>query len=187
MIDIVVSVHSGSGHTRRLTEVFAGELEALGARVHLADVTALGDADWAAMRRAEGIVFAAPTYMGSISAPFKAFMDASSDIWGSEAGWSGKMAAGMTVGSYASGDKMTSLIQLAVFAAQHGMIWVGVDDIGAPVNPEKEGINEDGYCLGLGATSVRDKAQMIRAGDVTTARRFARRFHAACARWARGA
>lgn len=186
MIGIVVSYHSGQGHTRRLAEVFAEELRALGAAVHVADVEHLGADDWAAMGRAAGHVFAAPTYMGSASAPFKAFMDASSDVWGGDAGWSGQLAAGMTVATYPSGDKLNTLMQMAVFAAQHGMIWVGVDDIGAPVKAAREGINEDGFALGLGAQSVRDKSQMIRAGDVTTARRFAKRFHAACARWERG-
>lgn len=187
MVGIVVSYHSGSGHTRRLVEIFAEELAELGADVHLVDVEALGAADWEAMKRAQAHIFAAPTYMGSVSAPYKAFMDASSDIWGGPDGWQNKIAAGMTVATYPSGDKMSSLMQLAVFAAQHGMIWVGLEDIGAPVEPDKAGINEDGFCLGLGACSVRDKSEMIRAGDVITARRFAQRIYDATARWSRGA
>ena len=187
MVEIVVSYHSGSGHTRRLVEVFAEALVELGAVVHIANVENFKDADWRACKRADGHVFAAPTYMGSASAPYKAFMDASSDIWGGPDGWQGKVAAGMTVATYPSGDKLNTLMQMAVFAAQHGMIWVGLDDIGAPVEPEKTGINEDGFCLGLGAASVRDKGQMIRASDVTTARRFAVRIYEATARWARGA
>ncbi|MBU2981491.1 flavodoxin family protein [Lentibacter algarum] len=187
MVEIVVSYHSGSGHTRRLVEVFSEALVELGAVVHVANVENFKEADWDAMRGADAHVFAAPTYMGSVSAPYKAFMDASSDIWGSADGWQGKIAAGMTVATYPSGDKLNSLMQMAVFAAQHGMIWVGLDDIGAPVEPEKVGINEDGFCLGMGATSVHDKAQMIRASDVITARRFAGRIYEATARWKRGA
>ena len=76
-------------------------------------------------------------------------------------GWTDKLAAGVTVATYPSGDKLSSLMQMVVFATQHGMIWVGLDDIGAPVNPDEEGVNEDGFSLGLGATSVRDKARMI--------------------------
>ncbi|MCV2893753.1 flavodoxin family protein [Lentibacter sp. XHP0401] len=187
MIEVVVSYHSGNGHTRRLVDVLGAELERLGAQVHIADVEALGAGDWEAMRGADAHVFAAPTYMGSVSAPYKAFMDASSDIWGGPDSWQNKIAAGMTVATYPSGDKQSSLMQMAVFAAQHGMVWVGLDDIGAPVDPDKAGINEDGYCLGLGACSVRDKTEMIRAGDVTTARRFAERLYEATARWRRGA
>ena len=180
---IAIAYHSGSGHTRRLVEIVSEALAALGAEVAGVDVEAMGEHGWQALAAADAIVFAAPTYMGSVSAPFKAFMDASSDIWGSDAGWTDKIAAGMTVATFPSGDKLASLMQMVVFATQHGMIWVGQDDIGAPVEPEKEGINEDGYALGFGATSVRDKTRMIRPGDEVTARRFAARIFHATRRW----
>ena len=180
---IAIAYHSGSGHTARLSRIMADTFTGLGAATSLIDVEDMGKADWQALKLAQAIVFAAPTYMGSVSAPFKTFMDQSSDIWGGPDGWNDKIAAGVTVATYPSGDKMSSLIQLAVFAAQHGMIWVGLDDIGAPVNPEAVGINEDGFCLGLGATSVRDKSKLIRDGDQETARRFAQRIAEATRRW----
>ncbi|MCB1953998.1 MAG: flavodoxin family protein, partial [Rhodocyclaceae bacterium] len=141
MTRIAIPFHTGSGHTLRLVEIVAEALEALGAEVARIDVETMGDADWQALSTAQAIIFAAPTYMGSVSAPFKAFMDASSDIWGSDAGWADKIAAGMTVATFPSGDKLASLMQMVVFATQHGMIWVGQDDIGAPVEPDLEGIN----------------------------------------------
>lgn len=180
---IAIAYHSGSGHTKRLVEIFAGELAVLGADVADVEVERMGEKDWQTLAEAQAIVFAAPTYMGSVSAPFKAFMDQSSDIWGSEDGWADKLAAGMTVATFPSGDKLSSLIQMAVFASQHGMIWVGQDDIGAPVEPDKTGINEDGFSLGFAATSVRDKDRMIRPGDEITARRFAARIFQATRRW----
>jgi NAD(P)H dehydrogenase (quinone) len=180
---IAIAYHSGSGHTARLVGVMAEAFETLGAEVAHIEVEAMGAADWDALAAAQAIVFAAPTYMGSVSGPFKTFMDQSSDIWGGDEGWRDKIAAGVTVATYPSGDKLSSLMQMVVFAAQHGMIWVGQTDIGAPVIPEQVGINEDGFSLGLGATSVRDKGQMIRPGDVVTARRFAGRIFAATQRW----
>ena len=38
----------------------------------------------------------------------------------------GRYAAGFTNSKSMSGDKLNSLVDLAVFAAQHGMIWVGL-------------------------------------------------------------
>lgn len=186
MMRVAMPYHSGSGHCARLVEIMAESFAELGADVAVIDVETIDAEGWAALAAAQAIVFAAPTYMGSVSAPFKAFMDASSDIWGSAEGWTDKLAAGVTVATYPSGDKLSSLMQMVVFATQHGMIWVGLDDIGAPVNPDEEGINEDGFSLGLGATSVRDKARMIRAGDELTARRFAERIAGAVRRWGVG-
>ena len=95
------------------------------------------------------------------------------------------MAGGFTVGSSPSGDKAGTLAALAVFAAQHGMIWVGQAEIGPPYKPGREGINVDGFWLGLGATSSRDKSVMIDEGDRSTARIFAERFAGSVRRWAR--
>ena len=97
MNKIVVAYHSGYGHTKRQAEAVA----------------------------ADAIVFGAPTYMGSLSAAFKTFMEASSRVWGAQ-GWQDKLAAGFTCSASQSDDKLNALQQLAVFAAQHGMLWVSL-------------------------------------------------------------
>src|SRR5690606_41181388 len=50
--------------------------------------------------------------------------DESASVW-MKAGWRNKLAAGFTCSHGLSGDKLNVLIQMAVFAAQHGMVWVG--------------------------------------------------------------
>jgi NAD(P)H dehydrogenase (quinone) len=55
----------------------------------------------------------------------KAFMDASSPIW-LKLGWIDKLAAGFTCSACQSGDKLSTLISLSIFAAQHGMVWVSL-------------------------------------------------------------
>jgi multimeric flavodoxin WrbA len=65
--------------------------------------------------------------MGSPSAVFKAFAEASVKVWAADLGWRDKIAAGFTNSKAMSGDKLNSLVDMAVFAAQHGMIWVGLD------------------------------------------------------------
>lgn len=175
---IVIPFYTGSGHTRRLAEAVAEG--AGGAR--LVDIETMTEEDWAALDAAEAIVFGAPTYMGSSAARYDAFLEEASDRWPDQL-WGDRIAAGFTVATYPSGDKLSTLVRLAIYAAQMGMIWVGQAEIGAPVDPEKPGINRAGSWLGLTATSSRDKTQLVEAEDIETARRFGARLRAATLRW----
>lgn len=178
---VVIVYCTGAGHTRRLAEHVA---EGAGG-APLIDVEAMTDADWAALDRADAIIFGAPTYMGSAAAPFKAFMDESSDRWSDQA-WADKIAGGFTVATYPAGDKMVVHQQMVVFAAQHGMIWVGQTEMGEKGAPPGEGLNAEGANLGLGATSSADKSRLIDPGDAETARRYGARIAKAAARWGAG-
>ncbi|MFL1380666.1 MULTISPECIES: flavodoxin family protein [unclassified Nocardiopsis] len=122
-VQIAVAFHSGYGHTARQAEAVARGAENAGARVSLHDVTA-PDADlWSALDAAHAIVFGSPTYMGGTSAAFQAFAEATGPVW-QRRGWQGKLAAGFTNSAGINGNKDTTLSALAVFAAQHGMVWV---------------------------------------------------------------
>ena len=92
------------------------------------------DALLALLDAADAIVFGCPTFMGGPSAQMKAFLDATLSRWYSRA-WTNKLAAGFTISSTPSGDKLQTLTALAVTAMQHGMIWVGVDQM--PLNPDQ--------------------------------------------------
>jgi NAD(P)H dehydrogenase (quinone) len=52
-------------------------------------------------------------------------MEASARFW-MERKWKDKLAAGFTNSASQSGDKLNTLVQQAVFAAQHGMLWVSL-------------------------------------------------------------
>ncbi|SHE63371.1 Multimeric flavodoxin WrbA [Microbulbifer donghaiensis] len=99
-----------------------------------------------------GIVFGSPTFMGSVAAPFKAFMDATSERYGTRA-WAGKVAAGFTIGGSPSGDQLNTLQTLNVFACQHGMLWVGLD---LPGGWDAHGRNRLGALSGLVAQQTED-------------------------------
>jgi len=135
---------------------------------------------------ADAIIFGCPTYMGSVSAPFKAFMDASVRVWQAGA-WRDKVAGAFVCSANPSGDKLQSLQQLAVFAAQHGMIWVGLDVPGDP-RGEEGGLNRLGSWLGaMGQAELR--APTVDApppSDLRTAAYLGRRLATAAARWRRG-
>ena len=127
---------------------------------------------------ADAIVFGAPTYMGSVSAQFKAFMDASASVWFTR-GWKDRLAAGFTNSASQSGDKLNSLQQLSIFAAQHGMIWVGLDLL--PGNNSSKGsvndLNRLGSFLGAMAQSNNDEGPEKGpiASDLATAKHLGQR------------
>ncbi len=123
---VAIVYHSGYGHTQKQAEaVRDGVLKVKGAEPLLFHVDQMNDGAWQSLDEADAIIFGAPTYMGSVSAPFKAFMDASSKVWFSQK-WKNKIAAGFTNSGSQNGDKLNSLVQLMIFAMQHSMIWIGL-------------------------------------------------------------
>jgi NAD(P)H dehydrogenase (quinone) len=58
---------------------------------------------------------------------------------------------------------------------QHGMIWVGQDQLGSIYTKDGLGINESGSWIGLMATSNPDKSKLIYEGDKKTAIIFGER------------
>lgn len=125
MSKIVVVYHSSYGHTEAMAKsVKDGAARVSGSEVQLISVTEI-EGKWELLHEADAIIFGCPTYMGSASAEFKKFMEASSHIW-AEQKWKDKLAAGFTNSGSQSGDKLNTLVQLAIFAAQHGMLWVSL-------------------------------------------------------------
>ncbi|WP_420569318.1 flavodoxin family protein [Thalassovita sp.] len=182
MVNIAITYFSGAGHTRKLADTLALALGREDCAARLIDVTSMEPLDWQALEASDAILFGAPTYMGGPAAEFKAFMDATSDIWEQQL-WADKLAAGFTVATFPAGDKLSTLMQMNIFAMQHGMIWIGQDQIGAPVDQTKPGINQTGAWLGLSATTVRDKTQLVASEDLDTAHRFGKRIARAVRRW----
>jgi multimeric flavodoxin WrbA len=162
-VKIVVVYHSGYGHTARIAGAVArGAATVSGASVEL--VTAEeAPGRWDTLDGADAIIMGAPTYMGSLSAPFKAFMDATSHLQYVEKRWAGKIAAGFTNGASRGGDKQNSLVQLMTFAAQHQMHWVNLGlNYGNNRSYTNEDIlNRDSYTLGMAG-----QADMDQGGDV---------------------
>lgn len=191
MTIVAVVYHSATGRTKALAEAVAeGAREVEGTTVHLLSVV---DEDAAAPGRihtvlagADAIIFGCPTYMGSASAQFKAFMDSTSAVWALQ-GWRDKIAGAFTHSAALSGDKLGTLTQLAVFAAQHGMIWVG---LGLPPTyagletADAEDTNRLGSHLGAMAQS-RPGGGAVPLGDRKTASLLGRRVAEATRRWNR--
>ena len=124
---ISIVYHSGYGHTAKQAQAVAeGVRKVAGAEVNLIAV-ADGDIPWDVLEASDAIIFGSPTYNGSISAKLKQFFeDATKPVW-TELKWRNKIAAGFTNSGSQNGDKLSTLVSMALFAAQHGMIWVGLD------------------------------------------------------------
>ncbi len=87
--------HSGYGHTAEIAKAVArGAAGVGGVDAQLISVTDISK-HWADLKLADAIIFGTPTYMGGVSAPFKAFMDESSKVWAVQ-GWKDKVAAGFS-------------------------------------------------------------------------------------------
>lgn len=167
MTKVAVVYHSGYGHTAEQAKAVAQGADSIaGVTAQLIPVDRI-DRHWNDLDQADAIIFGAPTYMGSVSAAFKAFMDASSKAW-FEQKWKNKIAAGFTNSGSQSGDKLNSLLQLAVFAAQHGMIWVGLGLL--PGNNSSKGSVNDLNRLGgfLGAMAQSNVDQGPEAGPIAS-------------------
>lgn len=177
MSKVVVVYHSGYGHTAEIAKaVLRGAAGVGGTDALLVSVVDI-EKHWKDLDAADAIIFGAPTYMGSLSAPFKAFMDASSKVWFTQ-GWKDKIAAGFTHSGSQNGDKLNSLTQLFTLAMQHGMIWVGLGLM--PGNNSSKGspgdLNRMGSFSGaMTQSNVDQGAEAIPESDFRTAEHLGKR------------
>ncbi|GAD03111.1 flavodoxin family protein [Agarivorans albus] len=116
----------------------------------------------------DAIIFGSPTYMGGVAAQFKAFADATSELWCKQQ-WAGKVAAGFTCGSALNGDQTSTLQYLVTLANQHGMLWVGLD---LASGYDQRELNRLGCQLGVVAQSSNGE---VHPSDVATARYLGQR------------
>lgn len=190
MTDIAIVYHSGFGHTAVVADHVAKgatTVSGVSAKLYRADDLTTPDAPaWNELASADAIVFGAPTYMGSASAVMKQFMDASSKVWFTQ-GWKDKIAAGFTNSASWSGDKLSTLNQFAILAAQHGMIWAGTGMM--PGNNSSKGSPEDinrvGSYLGLMTQANADEGPETAPpmSDLRTAAQFGKRVAEVARRW----
>lgn len=157
MASVAIVYHSVTGSTAKLANAIASGVgkagvDAIELEIVSADIQNgryQNEQLLARIDQADALIMGSPTFMGSVSAQFKAFADATSDLW-TEQRWADKLAAGFTIGSNSSGDQLSTLQYLSVLAAQHGMLWVGIDIAGGC---DSAGLNRLGAQSGLVACS----------------------------------
>ncbi len=119
MSKVLVVYHSRSGNTAKMAEAVAEGAKNGGADVVLKTVDEAALEDLAA---ADGIVFGAPTYFGTLSGEMKSFIDKSVRIRGK---LESKVGAAFTSSGSLSGGNETTLISIIEGMLIHGMIIVG--------------------------------------------------------------
>lgn len=185
MSTVSVVYYSGSGSTHLLAEAIARgarSVEGTGVELHRIRPDQFDGGRWSddtvleKLSNSDALIFGTPTYMGGPAAQFKAFADATGGIW-YHRGWQDKLAGGFTISGSPSGDKFSTLAYLSVFAAQHGMTWVGSAPLPAGASGSAEGVNRLGSFLGVMAqnTTAPNAAPSLHPGDVLTAEAYGRR------------
>lgn len=184
MTRIAIIYHSQYGHTKLQAEaVFRGAqgVPSISAQLYTAEEAAarLDELD-----AADGIIFGCPTYMGSISAGMKVFIEAAAKKWFTLA-WKDKVAGAFTNSSSFSGDKLNTLVGLVINAMQHGMIYVSLgmlpsannrDEMNQNAGPGPDAHNRVGSFIGPMAASFEvDPPGAPCKGDLETAELYGRR------------
>jgi NAD(P)H dehydrogenase (quinone) len=188
---VAIVYHSGYGHTaRQAAAVKEGIDRTAGARGILVTCED-AQARWDELAAADAIIFGAPTYMAGVSAEFKIFEEATSTAVMTKGFlWKDKIAAGFTNSGAQAGDKLATLVQIALFAAQHGMHWVNLGL--PPANNSSTGSPDDlnrlGFWLGAGAQSNTDQGPDAAPpeADLATARHLGARVAEATLQFVRG-
>jgi multimeric flavodoxin WrbA len=188
---IAIVYHSGYGHTARQAEAVKAGIDRVAAVSCLLLTAEEAPNRWDDLAAAEAIIFGAPTYIAGPSAVFKAFQEASSHaVMARGYRWKDKIAAGFTNSGSQAGDKLATLMQIALFAAQHGMHWINLDL--PPANNSslgsKEELNRLGFWLGAAAQSNVDEGPDLAPpeADLATARHLGQRVAEATLQFVRG-
>lgn len=195
MTKIAVIYHSTYGHTKLQAEAVlrgAQSVESVTASLYTAEQAT------AQMNELDGfdaMIFGCPTYMGSMSAGMKAFIEAAAKKWFTLA-WKDKIAGAFTNSSSFSGDKLNTLHGLVTNAMQHGMIFVGLammpsanrpEDMNTVAGPGPEAHNRVGSYIGPMAASFQIKPpEAPPKGDIETAEMYGRRVAEIAQQFVRG-
>jgi NAD(P)H dehydrogenase (quinone) len=186
MTTISVLYFSGSGHTAKMAEAVARGAAVNGAKVNLLAIRGedinqgryANDALLAQLDTSDAIIFGSPTYMGGPAAQFKALADATGERWYLRK-WADKVAAGFTVSGGPSGDKLSTLQYFFTLAMQHGMVWVGANQL-----PTEDGVNRlSSYAGAMGQARQEEPELAPNPADKLTGEKLGERVALAAQRW----
>ncbi len=190
MVRVAIVFHSGFGHTAALAEAAArGESSIENIVVTLVPASDV-EKSWDLLDDADAMIFGAPTYMGSVSADFKRFMEATASRY-FEQRWIDKLAAGFTNSGSQNGDKLNTLQAFVLFAAQHGMHWLSLGLLSGrdKSTSTADELNRCGAWLGAMAQSNIDQGPASAPPEVDrrTAQHLGERVAKSTVRWCAGA
>ena len=195
MSKIAIIYHSTYGHTKLQAEAVLRGAQGVPSITALLYTTEEAAARLDELDAADAIVLGCPTYMGSMSAGMKAFIEAAAKKWFTLA-WKDKVAGAFTNSSSFSGDKLNTLVGLVINAMQHGMIFVGLGmmpssnkpkDMNQIAGPGPDAHNRVGSFIGPMAASFQvNTPDAPGKGDLETAEIYGRRVAEIALQFARG-
>ena len=195
MSKIAIVYHSLYGHTKLQTEAVlrgAQSVPSATAKLYTVEEAAAGLDE---LDGADAILFGCPTYMGSMSAGMKSFIEAAAKKWFTLA-WKDKIAGAFTNSSSFSGDKLNTLVGLVINAMQQGMIFVGLGmlpsanrpaDMSSIAGPGPEAHNRVGSFIGpMSASFQVTPPGAPGQGDIETAELYGLRVATITAQFLKG-
>ncbi|MEJ2622787.1 MAG: flavodoxin family protein [Candidatus Thiodiazotropha sp.] len=184
MTTVAIIYHSGFGHTKLQAEAVEKGVTTIDGVDALLLTAEEAGADLDRLDDVDGIIFGSPTYMGSMSAEMKKFLETAAAKWFTQA-WKDKVAGAFTNSSSFSGDKMNTLVGLMINAMQQGMIFVSLGMHPAASDPESmnriqgpgpEVVNRLGSYIGPMAASFQvNPGEAPSTGDLATAEAYGAR------------
>lgn len=191
MTTISIIYHSGTGHTTKMAEAVAkgassvADVKVQTIAINGKDIVEGRYKNAAVLEQldaSDAIIFGSPTYMGGPSGQFKCFADATGERWYTGK-WKNKVAAGFTVSSGPSGDKLSTLHYFFTLAMQQGMIWIGQSE--TPMNDK--GINRLSSYSGVMAQAGQESPDVApNDADKLTGEVFGKRVAESTKRWTSG-
>jgi NAD(P)H dehydrogenase (quinone) len=184
MTKVAIVYHSGFGHTKLQAEAVHRGASAVAGVEALLLTTDEASADIDQLDAADAIIFGSPTYMGSMSAEMKKFLETSASKWFTQA-WKDKVAGAFTNSSSFSGDKLNTLMGMMITAMQQQMIYVSLGMMPAASDPDAmnhiegpgpEVTNRIGSYMGPMAASFQvNPGDAPSTGDLVTAEAYGQR------------
>ena len=136
MPKIAVIYHTTYGHTKLQAEAVLRGAQSVPGTTATLYTTEQATQTLDEFDDVDGIIFGCPTYMGSLSAGMKSFIEAAAKKWFTQS-WKNKIAGAFTNSSSFSGDKLNTLIGMFLNAMQHGMIYVGLGMVPSANKPDE--------------------------------------------------
>ncbi len=188
MKNVSIVYFSGTGHTAQMAEAVAAGARSV-ANINVTLIAISGDdilkgrytnqGAFAALDSADAIIFGSPTYMGDVAGQMKCFLDAGGSRWYNRA-WVNKLAAGFTVSSGPSGDKLHTLQTFIIFSMQCGMLWVSHNEMpGDPTGPNRL----SSYSGAMGQAGQEPPTEAPNAADKSAGTALGKRVAEAALRW----
>jgi NAD(P)H dehydrogenase (quinone) len=184
MAKIAIIYHTTEGHTKLQAEAVYRGAKSISSAVATLYTAEEAIARLDELDAADAIIFGSPTYMGSMSAGMKAFIEVAAKKWFTMA-WKDKIAGAFTNSASFSGDKLNTLVGLLINAMQHGMIFVGLgmkpcnnrpEDMKTISGPSPEAHNRVGSFIGpMSASFLVLAPDTPVKGDIETAEAYGRR------------